>query len=47
MQAALVALQNLAEDIHNHNAMKLGHNTESFLAHHANLSSLDGDQTTL
>ena len=44
MCAALIALDNLAKDIHKHDSMKLGQTTECFLAHHANISMLDGDQ---
>ena len=44
VRAALIALDNLATDIHKHDKTKLGQTTECFLAHHANISMLDGDQ---
>ena len=44
VRAALVALHNLAKDIHKHDRHKLGQSTECFLVHHADINMLDGDQ---
>ena len=44
VRAALVALHDLAEDIHKHDKHKLGQTTECFLTHHAKVSMLDGEQ---
>ena len=44
MRATLVALCTLEENIHKHDRHKLGQSTECFLAHHADINMLDGDQ---
>lgn len=44
VRSALVALRNLAKDIHKHDKKKLVQATANFLAHYAHLFSLDGDQ---
>ena len=44
VRTALVALHNLAEDIHKRDKYKLGQSTECFLSHHADVNMLEGDQ---
>ena len=44
VRSALVALHDLAKDIHKHGRHKLGQTIECFLSHHTDISMLDGDQ---
>ena len=44
LSSALVALHDLAKDIHKHDRHKLDQTIECFLSHHADISILDGDQ---